>query len=183
MAPAPNDPHNTLCGTFQNFQQRPSDDHYRSIYFPPNETRPRFIWLLWTGTRGGQFPDSDDLARYVAGQASGRLRLEEYHGPNRSYSNFVVIQHDDNMFSNRQPANRCLLRMIGAEADRWLGDYVAHGYKYLYSDDPDAYDAADQDLVTDDFPLIALDLDTTSLGPIVAYLKWRAQTELHAFPF
>jgi hypothetical protein len=87
------------------------------------------------------------------------------------------------MFDNRQPANRCLLHMVGPEAACSLGDYVAHGYKYLYTDDPDAYDAADQDLVTNDFPLIALDLDTTSLGPIVAYLKWHTQTERCAFPF
>lgn len=42
--------HDTLYGTFQNFQQRPSDDHYRSIYFPLNEMSPRFIWLHFTGT-------------------------------------------------------------------------------------------------------------------------------------
>lgn len=67
--------------------------------------------------------------------------------------------------------------MIGPAAERWRGDYVAHGQKYLNSDDMDDCDATDQDLVTDDLPIIALDLDTTSLGPIIAYLNWHEQND------
>jgi hypothetical protein len=82
----------------------------------------------------------------------------------------MVIQHDDDKFANHQSANQCLLSMVGARAARWLGDYVGHRYKYRYSDDHDAYNDANKDL-TDDFPLIALDPDTTSLNPLIAYLK------------
>jgi hypothetical protein len=57
--------HNTLCSTFKDFQQRQSDDHYRAIYFPADEPKPRFIWLLMDGGRGFQFVNDDDLAQYV----------------------------------------------------------------------------------------------------------------------
>jgi hypothetical protein len=53
--------HDMLCSTFVDFQVRPSDKNYRAIYFPPNELRPRFIWLLKTGERGGQSIDLDDI--------------------------------------------------------------------------------------------------------------------------
>jgi hypothetical protein len=82
----------------------------------------------------------------------------------------MIIEHDNNMFGNRQPPNRCLLSMIGPRAAHWLGDYVAHAYKYIYNDDDSVWDAVDTAL-GEDFPLIALDLDTTSLGPLVAYLS------------
>jgi hypothetical protein len=105
--------HNTLCSTFQDFQQRPSEDHYRSIYFPPNQLRPRFIWLRINRDRGGQRVDNDHLARYVSGRPSGKLTVEMRHGLNREFKNFMVIEHDDDMFANGQPPNQCLLRMIG----------------------------------------------------------------------
>lgn len=91
--------------------------------------------------------------------------------------NLVIIEYDDSMYDCFQPFNQCLLRMIGPAAERWRGDYVAHGQKYLNSDDMDDCDATDQDLVTDDLPIIALDLDTTSLGPIIAYLNWHEQND------
>jgi hypothetical protein len=136
-----------------------------------------------TGSRGGHNPDSDELARYVSGKPSGRLVVEEHRNLQREYNNFMVIQHDDNMFVNRQPRNQCLLRLIRLQAARWIGDYVAHAYKYRYSDDPNAYHVDDQGLVEDDFPLIALDLDTTSLGPLVPFLRWRAQNKGNAMAF
>jgi hypothetical protein len=171
--------HNTLCSTFQDFQQRPNENHYRSIYFPPNAFRPRFIWLRINGDRGGQRVDDEDLARYVSGTPSGRLLVETHHGLKREFKNFMVIEHDDNMFGNRQPRNQCLLRMIGPHAARWRGDYVAHAYKYTYSSDESSWDEEDIALgeQLEDFPLIALDLDTTTLGPLVAFLSWHARAE------
>jgi hypothetical protein len=47
---------------------------------------------------------------------------------------------------------------------------VAHAYKYTYNDDDSVWDAVDTAL-GEDFPLIPLDLDTTSLCPLVAYLS------------
>jgi hypothetical protein len=165
--------HNTLCSTFQTFQERPTPKHYRAIYFPPNETSPRFIWLRTIGERGDQNIDRDDLARYVSGKPSGRLTVTKDLALNRELNNFMVIEHDDNMLANRPPPNQCLIRMIGPIAARWLGDYVVHAFKYTYSSDPDSFHPLDQDGY--DFPLIALDLDTTSLGPLIARLKWMAE--------
>jgi hypothetical protein len=53
---------------------------------------------------------------------------------------------------------------------------MAHGFKYQYGDDESGWDDEDK-AVGQDFPLIALDLDTTSLGPLVAYISWHARNE------
>ena len=52
----------------------------------------------------------------------------------REYKMFMIIEHDDNMVGNNQPVNLCLLRNIGPHATRCRGGYVAHAFKYLYSD-------------------------------------------------
>jgi hypothetical protein len=163
--------HIMLCSTFKDFQDRPTPEHYRSIYFPPNETSPRFIWLLITGDRGGQNVDSADLACYVAGRPFGRITVTHDFALDRELQNFMVVQLDEDMFGNGQPPNRCLMRMVGDKAARWRGDYVAHAFKYTYDTDPSEFHALDQD---DDeegngYQLIALDLDTTSLGPLLAW--------------
>jgi hypothetical protein len=105
-----------LCSTFKDFQVRPSDKHYRAIYFPPNELRPRFIWLLKTGERGGQSIDLDDIKRYVSGSPYDDIVVDSHLGLGRAFKNMMIVEHDNNMFGNRQPPNRCLLGMIGPRA-------------------------------------------------------------------
>jgi hypothetical protein len=47
------------------------------------------------------------------------------------------------------------------------GTHLGRGWKYTNLDEKDAWEEADREL-RDGFPLIALDLDTTSLGPLLA---------------
>ncbi|ENH98845.1 hypothetical protein COCC4DRAFT_154761 [Bipolaris maydis ATCC 48331] len=161
--------HSMLCSTFQDFQERPSPNHFRSIYFPVDELNPRFIWLRMMGTRGSHVVDDEDLSQYVSGNQSGGICTSSHYGitPEREYKTMIVVQHDGNMFGNFQVVNWCLLYLLGPEAHRWRGGYVGHGYKYSTVTDPDDYD--DTDAKDSDDPLIAVDLDTTSLGPLIAY--------------
>lgn len=46
----------------------------------------------------------------------------------------MIIEHDNNMVGNSQPANLCLLRNIGPHTTRWRSGYVANAFKHLYSD-------------------------------------------------
>jgi hypothetical protein len=57
--------HHTLCSTFKDFQQRPSEKHYRAILFPFAELKPRFIWQLIDGDRGYHTPNKEDLSQYL----------------------------------------------------------------------------------------------------------------------
>jgi hypothetical protein len=89
-----------------------------------------------------------------------------------------------NQKDNRAPVNRCLGNLIRRNpsdplAIYWLGGYVAYGYKYRILDKPEVFTAEDRALSSrgGGFPLIALDLDTTSLGPLVAHLTWLAMKE------
>ncbi|EMD64538.1 hypothetical protein COCSADRAFT_326413 [Bipolaris sorokiniana ND90Pr] len=161
--------HNILCSTFQNFQERPSANHFRSIYFPVDELHPRFIWLRMDGTRGSHYVDNADLSQYVSGNPYGDIFTSSHYGitPEREYKTMIVVQHDQNVFGNGQPVNPCLFYLLGPEAHRWRGAYVGHGYKYTAMADSDDYD--DTDAKESDDPLIAVDLDTTSLRPFIAY--------------
>ena len=94
----------------------------------------------------------------------------------------MVIEQNEDAFDTRrgQPANQCLVRMAGPHAAVWKGIHVAHGFKYRYSDEVDKYYEEDRELKGvegERFPLIALDLDTTSLGSLVAYFSWHARME------
>jgi hypothetical protein len=112
--------HNTICSTFQDFQQRPSNQHYRSIYFPTNAESPRFIWLRMNRDRGHHSVNDGDLAQYVPARRFGSINVTAHHGttPPREYKNMMVVEHDEDMFGNRQPTNLCFLHMIGPLAAR-----------------------------------------------------------------
>lgn len=127
--------HSPLCSTFKDFQWRPRPDHFRSIYFPVDEFRPRFIWLRLNGGRGFHIVDDDDLSQYVSGQRSGALMTSTHYRivPPREYTTMMVIEHDRNMSGNGQPLNLCLDAPIGPTARRCLVGYVSCGYKYNYS--------------------------------------------------
>jgi hypothetical protein len=77
---------------------------------------------------------------------------------------------DFQMYANNQPHNQSLQTMMGTLAARWRGGYMGHALKYTYADDD--FEKADEGLPGDGFPLIALDLDTTSLGPLTAWPIW-----------
>jgi hypothetical protein len=115
--------HNTLCSTFQNFQQRPTPNHYRSIYFPVNESQPRFIWLFFNGSRGPQNVNDADLAQYVSGSRYGGITVTDHHDitPPRELKNMLIMQHDQNMYANNQPHSQSLQTMMGTLAARWRG--------------------------------------------------------------
>ena len=168
------DQHNTLCSTFKDFQERPSPNHFRSIYFPVNEFRTRFIWLCLDGSRGFHQINHAESSQYVPGSQSQSIAVQSHHGisPQREYKNEMIIVCDEAMFVNDRSINECLWRLIGPVAQRWRGGYVGVGFKYHYGADFSQLDAADCGLVEDDFPSVALDLDTTSLVPLVVYLAW-----------
>ncbi|EUC46528.1 hypothetical protein COCMIDRAFT_4432 [Bipolaris oryzae ATCC 44560] len=124
-----------------------------------------------TGTRGSHHADNTDLSQYVSGNRSGSIFTCSHYGitPEREYKNIITVQHDQNMFEYSQPVNQCLVRLLGSEAYRWRGAYVGHGYKYTVVVHPDDLDDTDGEEF--DHPLVALDLDTTRLGPLVAYFS------------
>lgn len=60
--------------------------------------------------------------------------------------------------------------MTGQSEFHLRGDFVAHGYKYR--SDTEAYEVEAQDQTLGaNLPLIGLDLDTSSLGALMAYFR------------
>ncbi|EMD88566.1 hypothetical protein COCHEDRAFT_1196540 [Bipolaris maydis C5] len=76
--------HSMLCSTFQDFQERPSPNHFRSIYFPVDELNPRFIWLRMMGTRGSHVVDDEDLSHSRDSNGASTSRVASGYGSTRT---------------------------------------------------------------------------------------------------
>lgn len=161
--------HHTLCSTFKDFQQRPSEKHYRAILFPFAELKPRFIWQLIDGDRGYHTPNKEDLSQYLQRGTEGYF--VSWNGdvlPLRELKHSMYIDVEQSSVSNEGPPNMCLFTMINSHVGNLRrGTHLGRGWKYTNLNEKDAWDEADREL-RDGFPLIALDLDTTSLGPLLA---------------
>jgi len=163
--------HNTICSTFKDFQNRPSDKHFRALYFPADEPKPRFIWLLMDGDRLTWKPSPDDLAQYVPGSPSSQDSFITYQAgvqdnadQNRDLIKSLCIEYDPvsqghsgghkGPASMEQSANMCFARMIGPDVGGLRrGGQVGrvHGW------DPQ-------------FGQKSGDVDCTSLGPLLAWV-------------
>jgi hypothetical protein len=163
--------HNTLCSTFNNFRnsERPTSNHYRAILSPVNNFKPRFIWLRVNGARGYRIFDSNNLARYIPGLRDDAFAISRYADLDREYENTMFLMHHLDLEGiNEQPVNQCLAHMIG-EPVEYRGNVVVFGMKYTAA--TTIQDCSDEDQTLGAAcPIIALDLDTTSLNPLIAYL-------------
>lgn len=161
--------HHTLCSTFKDFQQRPSEKHYRAILFPFAELKPRFIWQLIDGDRGYHTPNKEDLSQYLQRGTEGYF--VSWNGdvlPLRELKHSMYIDVEQSSVSNEGPPNMCFFTMINPHVGNLRrGTHLGRGWKYTNLNEKDAWDEADREL-RDGFLLIALDLDTTSLGPLLA---------------
>lgn len=103
---------------------------------------------------------------------------------NQKFENSLVLIQNSDLLRNgpfndprNHPVNLCLLHMIGHDlARRWPGGHLAHGLKYNPQNHLIARHPADQSESLE-FPRITLDLDTTSLRPILENLMQHAQEE------
>ncbi|KAF3050942.1 hypothetical protein E8E11_009349 [Didymella keratinophila] len=172
--------HKTLCDQFKNFQDqhRPSAMHRRVIFFPHNENGPRFVWLKYEGSGKMLSHDLDDLKQYIPVEptASGMF-FSDHQGIGREYNNTLWMQKIGNKgLDATMPTNRSLMPLLGQYAARWRGPVLCMApTKYAPGTDPSQRDVEDQN---EEDVLIPYDLDTTSLGPHVAFLRWVAQNSL-----
>jgi len=163
--------HNTICDTFKDFQTRPSDKHFRALYFPADEPKPRFIWLLMDGDRLTWKPNPTDLAKYVPGSPSSEDSfitdhrvVQDDHSENQDLIKGLCIEYDPvsqgqsdshkGSASMEQSANMCFARMIGPEVGVLRrGGQVGrvHGWN-------------------PEFGQKSGDVDCTSLGPLLAWV-------------
>ena len=162
----------TLLGNHTSF--RPSPSHYRCIFFPADVTEPRFVWLKYDGPPGQLETDREYLRSYVTGVPSGGdAAFDCFREGNRQLRNRIVVHHDSNSLGNKQPYNECVMELLGRVAgEHWRGPLLAQSYKYRIDDDLEAW--VTEDRPRGSKPLIPIDLDTTSLAPVLSFLHWRS---------
>ncbi|KAF3045029.1 hypothetical protein E8E12_004798 [Didymella heteroderae] len=169
--------HKTLCDQFKNFQDehRPSPDHRRVIFFPPDKDSPRFVWLKYKGSRKCMFHDVDDFRKYIPGMATPISHFDSYRELGRQWNTtFWIQQHDP---SAHLPVNRSLIQLLDQYAARWRDPVICMApLKYGRVVEWDDYDEEDKNLDCPDV-LLPYDLDTTSLAVHVACLRFRSKYE------
>jgi hypothetical protein len=163
--------HDILCGTFKDFQDRPSAKHFRAIYFPADDPKPRFILLLMDKTSGYLKPNLDDLTQYVPGSPSGEKAYFSIHcnmqyedGEHRWLKKGLRIQYDpestaepgdhDPPPSTEHPPNFCFATMIDSRSS-----LLRRGGQVGHVD----YNSGEEEG--------AGDVDTTSLSAFLAWVE------------
>jgi hypothetical protein len=104
----------------------------------------------------------------------------------RDFAHQFEIHHRENFVHDGSAVNMSLAPFMNAGIDRlhWLGPFLAQGGKYDHMEldfgriEKVDYDS-DCDSVSEleEIPMIPMDLDTTSFGPIIRYMKHVAQRE------
>lgn len=81
------------------------------------------------------------------------------------------IESEQSGVPNERPPNMRFSVMIGPHVGNLRrGTHLGRGLKYTNLNEKDDWDEVDRELC-ERFPLIALDLDTTSLGPLLARIE------------
>lgn len=169
--------HGALCDSFKDFQVRPGKDTYRAIHFPENGENPTFVWL--------EFISSEVIARsekkkYFGDSSVRSVEIDDDKRFLRPFKHALEVWHHDNFLLSGDKINQSLLSYSGQTVAFWRGPLIACGRKY--SDDYEKFEAGEMVIDPEDqiggeeIPYIAMDLDTTSLGPIIAALKFRANS-------
>jgi hypothetical protein len=170
--------HAPLCRNLQYFgaDSRPSGFYSRCIFFPVDSSQPCFVWLKYYGSPQQQHIDREHLRSFVTGVPSGGdAAFDCFREGNRQLRDRIIVRHDSNALGNKQPYNQCVMALLGREAgEYWRGPLLAQSYKYHINDGLYRWTAEDRTEMNE--PLIPMDLDTTSLAPILSFMRWRATT-------
>ena len=122
--------HKPLCQSYQDFQQRPLQDHKRALFFPVDSRDPRWIWVLvvwrpaedrepgWEEAKLGDLLGADEKFpehRYIQ------------HNPKRQrdLANTITVSCRGNFIHDDSPFNLSIAKTTnGSMGHRWKGPAV-----------------------------------------------------------
>jgi hypothetical protein len=136
--------HKSLCKALAKSTSLRPECH-RALFFPPDQSRPRFIWLHY-GTDGVPI----DIAMCFPNTPKSDIKTIAFH--NRYFSYWIQLSYDGNVDGNRTLNNN------SAVQNAFRGPVVALAY--------DAEEGLGKP---------ALDVDTGTLNPVLEYAKLRAE--------
>ncbi|KAL5414693.1 hypothetical protein PMIN06_010134 [Paraphaeosphaeria minitans] len=167
--------HKILCASFKDFQERPGDHFFRGIYFPEQGGDPHFVWL-----EGEGMPFHQRLTGNTTNQLLGdgywhSVDFDRDQRFARPFAHQLSIYHRANFLIDGSHVNACVASLIGYQLARgWRGPFLATARKYKNcEEDYGVVEMVDKgpDGKYDDIPLVLMDVDTTSLAPVLAHLK------------
>lgn len=168
--------HAPLCNNLQYFGQnaRPSWLYSRCIFFPVDCSQPRFVWLKYHGPPYQQNIEREDLRRFVTGCPSGGdAAFDCFRECNRQLRDRIIVRHDSNALGNKQPYNQYIMALLGQVAgEYWRRPLLAQSCRFPVDNDLTRWAMGTRTKTSE--LLIPMDLDTTSLAPMLSFMKRRA---------
>jgi hypothetical protein len=173
--------HEIFCSAFKDFQTRPGPDFNRAIYFPEQGGDPHFVWIESEGSRYWKNLTGNTTEKYLGEGGWRTLDFDDDKRFGRTFDHQLSIYHRSNFLIDGSGVNHCLAPFIGySNASRWRGPFLATSRKYKDIEmDYGAIEPQDQypGGEFDEFPLLPMDLDTTSLSPVLAHLQFMARSQ------
>lgn len=130
--------HKLLCAIFSNFDasSRPTDQHFRAIFFPVDDLKPRVVWL-----QGKWFndEDNDENSRYqladvgpFLGPDTSPRRLSIQYNPalKRGLSDTIYVCHGGTFLIDGSKANQSIALITATKPGQyhvWRGPIIAYG--------------------------------------------------------
>jgi hypothetical protein len=173
--------HKILCGTFKDFHTRPGPDFYRGIYFPEDGGDPHFVWIETEGYPFEKHLTKNATEQFLREGFWHTLDFDDDKRLGRTFDHQLSIYYRNNFLLDGSCVNLCLIPFLGhMHANRWRGPFLATSRKYKDIEmDYGVVESQDQDpdREEDVVPLLPMDLDTTSLSPVIAHFKFMARSQ------
>ncbi len=128
--------HKLLCATFSRFDEpsRPTEEHFRAIFFPVNDGKPKFIWLYckWCG-------EDEDDGRYQSPVVDPFLGPDAFpkHTPvqynpvlKRTLLDTINVCYRDTFLIDGSQASKSIAGITATKSGQfhdWRGPIVAYG--------------------------------------------------------
>ncbi|MCJ1468422.1 hypothetical protein MMC07_007050 [Pseudocyphellaria aurata] len=150
--------HKLLCAIFSNFDasSRPTDQHFRAIFFPVDDRKPRVVWLQgeWEDDEKGGRYQHNDVNSYFGPDTTPRHFPIQYNPIlKKELSDTVYVCHGDVSQINRSKANKSVASITATKTGQnhdWRGPIIAYGTVGL-----DTVQNASRDINMTDFRHVA----------------------------
>lgn len=122
--------HKLLCNTYKDFQERPNENMRRTIYFPPDGSKPEFVWLP---TADHEYDENGELW-YEDLEKEDRMKVNMisnfYENKITNVSletdDVICLWYDDRFLANYTSINKAIKSAVGSMmAYPWSGPLLA----------------------------------------------------------
>lgn len=152
--------HKLLCAAFSSFETstRPSDEHFRAIFFPVDEEKPKLVWVHcpWGLLERYQSPDLDPF--FGTDVSLDRVSVHTNPLLKRKLSDTFKICHRDAFLTDGSITNKSVASITARRPGQcydWRGPIIVYGMVGTNVD-----------------PIACKSLDMTDFRHIVDYLLW-----------